>query len=174
MSTPTLPHDIDLKPVSEMCAVIRGRHTHRFTVRSPLPAAPRNTWFTLKTHSREFSGAIHLWNCRENKQKEIILIGRVITNTMSGVCPSTDTIKKRLKKKKSEMGLYIFWLLLSKHCPAKSRQDSLTWKRVSFITGRGNDLCLWKCGCGEILMAPVALTIISWLAKWPRTILAIK
>lgn len=94
MSTSTLPHDIDLKPVSEMCAVIRGRHTYRFTVRSPLPAAPRNTWFTLKTHSRELSGAIHLWNCRENKQKEIILIGRVITNTMSRVCPSTDTIKK--------------------------------------------------------------------------------
>lgn len=98
MSTPTLPHDIDLKPASEMCAVIRGRHTYRFTVRSPLPAAPRNTWFTLKTHSRELSGAIHLWNCRENKQKEIILIGRVIgrvtANTLSGVCSSADTIKK--------------------------------------------------------------------------------
>lgn len=55
MSTLTLPHDIDSKPASEMCAVTRGRHTYRFTVRSPLPAAPGNTWFTLKTHSRQSS-----------------------------------------------------------------------------------------------------------------------
>lgn len=69
-----------------------------------------------------------------------------------------EWIDRKKKKKKSAMGLYIFWLVLSKHCPAKLRQDSLTWKRVSFITAAGNDLSLWKCGCDEILMALVALT----------------